>query len=194
MKKRNKVISIFGITLAISVSLPVMASADYLSGGRTSPTFTAYYDSSVASYGYTPHFDAGRNAWAYSIYVRVNKSSSNSSSYDEYYVGNTTDTTLLGLTIPYKDGPWYGTHEPASATDTWKYCTVSLYDNTMKSGNFGYYDSIGVATHEIGHSLSLAHTTSPYTSVMFYATYAGNPTYSPTTYDWGQLKSKWQLP
>jgi len=180
------------LAFCILLIFPTIVSANYFSGGRTSPIFTAYYDSSVSSYGYTSHFDAGRVAWSIPLKVSVSKSSSNSSTYDEYYVGTTTDPTLLGLTLAYKNGPWgTGLHYPATHSDTWVYCTVALYQNNLST--YSYNDVVGVTTHEIGHSLALAHTTAPAVSIMTATTYAGNPTYQPTTYDMNELKSKWGI-
>ncbi len=182
-----------GVILSTFLIIPLTVSADYHAGGRTSPIFTAYYDGSVASYGYTAHLDTGRTAWYQVGKVNISKSSSNSSSYDEYYVGTNTDPTLLGAQTPYKNGTVPGTHVFAGWDGTWKYSVLSLYDNNMNNAGFSYNDKVGVAVHEVGHTLALKHTTAPNLSVMASGTWAGNPTYLPTTYDIGQLKAKWGI-
>lgn len=183
---------IIPLTVAACVLVPSLVFANYWSGGRSSPVKTAYYDSSVSSYGYTPHFDEARNAWSIPLKVNISKSSSNASTYDEYYVGSTAVVDRLGLMIPYKDSTKApGLKEPATELEQWKYSVVSLYVNYMTE--FGYNDRVGVAVHEVGHSLSLSHTSAPYQSVMFYSTYAGNPIFKPTSYDIGQLKTKWGI-
>jgi len=185
----KKAFKIHFIVLAVFILLPQMISATTFSGGRTSGIFNAYYDSSVFSYGYSPHFDAGKNNWG-SISSKVNITyMNNTTGYpDKYYVGTTSTSGLIGLTQPYKKN-LLGSIVTAGQNDTWLYCTISIYDNQIKGSGLNYNQIVSSATtHEIGHSLSQAHSPSGVSSVM---TSSSITDFAPTLYDKNELISKW---
>jgi hypothetical protein len=155
--------------------------------------FSAWYDSSVATYGYTGSYDVGRSSWGgISSKVSISKASSpNGESIDEYYAGTTTDATLLGANIAYDVG-WPINIPRNKNSQNWDYTVNSLYHNNIKNNPNPANAARFTAVHEIGHSLGLDHTTSTTdrpTSVMK-DSYNGNETfYTPSTYDKNQLKS-----
>jgi len=187
LSSKKKLLSMVAASLVTVFLFASISFADFFSGGRSSAVFYAYYDSSVTSYGYTSHYDAARANWnGISQEVAINKTSSPSGTPDKYYVGTTTTPGLLGRTIPYKASG--GTYVPASTSEQWAYCTVSIYHNTMSDNNMNHSQIVSNATHELGHTLSLAHPTSFQISVMN----QGIQSIGPTTYDKNQLKAKWE--
>lgn len=162
------------------------ASADYLGGGRkdnASPR--AYYHSSVTSYGYVSHYDAGRAYWNSHLQVNITKTPYTTSRPDIYYIGNSSVSGLLGQIIPYNSAG-----SQVGATSYWDYTTVFMYDNQMRAqstfnSKYTHYN----AAHEIGHTIKMAHVSSPYNSVMV-SGWRAIPGYL-TTYDSGQVSAKW---
>jgi len=182
-KKKRIILCVVSVASMLGVQV---AFADTWSGGRSSALRYTYYDSSVSTYGYGGSFDSARNNWnSISSKVFIYSSLSyNDPKADVYYVGNSSDPTLIGLTNAYKDHS--GTL--AFTTDLWAYCTVTIYDNNMKSNNMNSSQVISNATHEIGHSLSLDH---PYVTSNSAVMKKGIQSIGPTTYDKSELKSKW---
>lgn len=164
--------------------LSTIASADYFSDGRTSNAKPyAWYDASVINYGYTSHYDAGRVYWNSHSAVDIKKSITNSSTYDKYYVGNTSTSGLLGR-IPPKNSSGLET----GVDSFWSYVVVTIYDNQMKaqSNYSASYVNMNTA-HEIGHSIKMAHAALAYNSVMP----QGAIPSSLTSYDSGEAGKKW---
>ncbi|MFD0698545.1 hypothetical protein ACFQZT_31205 [Paenibacillus sp. GCM10027628] len=194
---KSKIFKVIGSLILCSALVPISASATTWTGGRTSGIFTAYYDSSVSQYGYTSIFDEGKNNWGgISSKVAITYTSSNTSTSDEYYAGYSSIVGRLGYTQPYKTDS-LGLHQMASTSETWTYCVVSLYDNNIKASKNGSNPDgsltraqivSSVTTHEIGHSLSLAHSPTGTASVM---TANDITNFPPNTYDKTDLKSKW---
>lgn len=184
----RKIVGAIVATSVLSiVALSSISSADINSGGRSSAKFNAFYDSSVTSYGYKAAYDAGRSNWAgISSKVAIGYTSSSSGLPDKYYVGNTSDPTLLGLSS-YFDA----NGNPVAKTALRAYTTVAIYDNTMVSNNMTYSEVVSNISHELGHSLSLAHTTDP--SVTSSVMFQGIQSIGPQQYDKNQLKSKWGI-
>jgi hypothetical protein len=142
--------------------LPVVALADIFGGDKAHPVTYAWYDDSVSAYGYTPHYDAGREYWnGITDYAHVY---SNKGDYvdghDKYYIGHSNpDPDVVGQMTPFYI-TWYGEHLEAWDNDDWDYCVVTMYHENMEyilsysAGTVKYN-----AAHEIGHSLKLAHPT-----------------------------------
>ncbi|MBN3526553.1 hypothetical protein [Paenibacillus apiarius] len=187
VKKNALIASVAALPIAAMVFSSVVSAA-YFNGGRSSGSFSAYYHSSVSSYGYGNHYDTARTNWnGISSKAKVSKTTSTSGDPDRYYVGTTGSSTLLGQIVPYKISG--GTYVEASPNDQWAYSTATIYDNTMKSFNMTSSQIVSNATHEIGHTVSLAHTSpsSSSPSVMK----QGIQDIGPQTYDKNELKSKW---
>lgn len=185
--KYNKLLIALIAVLTLGTSfLSTSASADYYSGGRTDNAKPyAWYDASVANYGYTSHYDAGRAYWNSHSNVDIKRALTYSSSYDRYYIGNTSTSGLLGRTIPKTS-----TGEDASLGAFWGYVVVTMYDNQMKAES--NYSSSYIqmnAAHEIGHSIKMAHAASSYNSVMPIG-WRPIPS-SLTSYDSGEVGTKW---
>ncbi|MFD7523379.1 matrixin family metalloprotease [Paenibacillus chitinolyticus] len=122
--------------------------------------FNAWYDSSVSSYGYGPAYDQGRSNWGgITSNVSIGTTSVKSGEdTDEYYVGTTSDPTLLGQNIAYDVG-WPVNIPRGKNEQNWDYTTNAIYHNNIdKYSNSGFVARY-VTTHEIGHSLGIAHTT-----------------------------------
>jgi hypothetical protein len=170
-------------------------AASFQGSRNGSGMHTAWYDSSIASYGYTSHFDAARSYWNYSSSnVYISKNSGTHKKYqDRYYVGNTEVKNLIGLAAFYQY-TWYSS-KSVEADEYWDYCEIIIYENNMRSSS-NYSDSsvkMNIA-HEIGHTLKLAHAPTYY-GVPYYESVMNTgffPIYSPTTdYDIQSLTNKW---
>lgn len=86
--------------------------------------------------------------------------------------------------IPYKSN-----YTRASTSDVWYVCDVNLYDNQMDKYGFNTYQKKATCTHEVGHSLSLAHTND--LSTVEVMDQGIGKALSPTDIDKGHLKLKW---
>ncbi|NMI07837.1 matrixin family metalloprotease [Paenibacillus sp. SZ31] len=155
--------------------------------------FGAYYDSSITTYGYTSHFDFARNSWAgISPNVAISKSSTRGYGIDEYYVGTSSTPHLYGLFSPYNDVFSVGvTVDPLKRN--WVYSVISVYDNNIKDDGLKNSTNIRhTTTHELGHSLGLAHTEDTpkkATSVMTKGQEADRSITTPSDYDKNQLRT-----
>ncbi|MFS0728393.1 matrixin family metalloprotease [Paenibacillus sp. 1P07SE] len=180
MKRKVKV-SMASLALVTAFSLASVTSADYNAGGRSSAQFNAWYDSSVASYGYTGIYDSARASWGgISSRVAVGKTTSSAGTPDKYYVGTTTDPELMGLASYFN-----ASGSPVCITCTRAYTTVALYNNNLPN-NYSY--RLSAAIHEIGHSLSLAHTSNELTNSVMQPWLQN---IGVQQYDMNQLKAKW---
>lgn len=184
----------------------------YGSGGR----IAAYYEGSVSNYfpsgvNYTNVYDSARAQWSgISSNVAVNKTSSTLNTPDKYYVGTTATPFLFGrITTFYYD--YYGNlvqSDPQNITseDTnsnWVKTHVSLYDNQMNNYGLTTTQRVYVATHEIGHTLKLAHlddtltcTQTPLPSGERSVMQSGDGNvlnWGVQPYDKRELKAKWGL-
>jgi hypothetical protein len=186
MNLRKVLVFVLSMVLLGSVSMSV--HADYWAGTKTWGGITVYnYDSSVSTYGYSTIYDDARTNWT-GISSGVAFSNGTHTNADKYYVGITSSPTLLGQIIPYD-----GSGNSTSLTGSWHHVNVSIYDNTMDNYNMSRAERVGNATHEVGHSLKLAHPgsvnplPSPVTSIMN----QGIQSIAPTSYDKQELKATW---
>lgn len=188
MFNKLKKLSIPLLIIASVCTIPSMLSAQSFSGGRKTAVFEAYYDASVANYGYRQTYDQAIANWnATSSKVSITKTTSTASLPDKYYVGNTTVPLLWGQISPYKKN-LLGNIVVAKTTDTWLYSTVSIYHNNMYDYSFTAAEIHSNATHEVGHTLSQAHPPlDAKSSVMF----QGRQSIKPTSYDIASIQAKW---
>ncbi|AWB43694.1 hypothetical protein DCC85_05310 [Paenibacillus sp. CAA11] len=90
---------------------------------------------------------------------------------------------------------WYGNSSTDPDSASWDYSVISIYDNNLDAD--GYKNDTNIkhtTTHEVGHSIGLAHTTDTYnksTSLMTAGDEADRYINSPSAYDKNQLKSIW---
>ncbi|WP_152643867.1 hypothetical protein [Paenibacillus terrae] len=91
MRVRNlkkKLIVSFSSLVLLSGIYSTLSYATTFSGGRGGAAFSAYYDSSVQSYGYTGHYDDARANWnATSSRVNITRTYNTSNTSDKYYIG-----------------------------------------------------------------------------------------------------------
>jgi hypothetical protein len=159
---KKTLFTIVGFLSIIVIFASSTSFATIFSGGRSSANFNAYYDSSVASYGYTNHYDTARADWsAASSKVNIGKTTSTSGSPDKYYVGTTSVVGLLGVQTPYNSSG-----QNVGTSSTWAYSTVAIYDNQMNDFGMSFSERVSNATHEVGHTLSQAHPVTSQNSVM----------------------------
>ncbi|MEK3760996.1 matrixin family metalloprotease [Paenibacillus sp. FSL P4-0338] len=161
------------------------------SGGN----FSAWYDSSVASYGYTGAYDTARSNWGgITSKVSIGKTSSpDGYSTDEFYVGTTSDPKLMGSNTSYTVA-WPVNNPVNRYEKNWDYSVNSLYHNNVyvpSNDAATAFKARYTTTHEIGHSLGLDHTTGTNAqNSLMKGSFTGSETsHSPTTYDKNQLKS-----
>lgn len=162
------------------------AKADLFSGTRA--FYGVKYTSSVytnftvngTSYSYAKVFDAAREEWQGHSGISIPKTEHGFA--DKYYVGSTSDPDTTGEIRPVNG---YGDY--TSLNSNWTYVNVYLYGNNMNKFNYTYSNRFATATHEVGHSLKLAHTTADDTSVMI----QGRKWYGAQTYDYKELERKW---
>ncbi|WP_144941340.1 hypothetical protein [Paenibacillus sp. 32O-W] len=180
----KKYLSVTVVSIFVVVLFSQIAFADIWGGNKYWNGITIVeYDDSVANYGYTEHYDEAMENWR-NISSQVTLQKASHQYADRYYVGNTDDATLLGVVIPYTiSGKKLGYESNWSAG----YATAIIYDNTMNSYNMTYAQKVSNATHELGHTLKLAHPSSTQVSVMN----QGIQSIGPTTYDKNELKRKW---
>lgn len=186
------------LSLGISLVFSSTVSADTYGTVRgTGGHSKAWYDSSVASYGFGSHYDHAIASWnGRNPNVSITKTTVRSgSSTDEYYVGTTSDPDLYGHTAFYNS-----LKIPVNQfIFNWNYCVVSLYYSTFKSKDLLKYPEIikHTTTHEVGHTLGLTHTTaSAYisTSLMTAGNTADRNINTPSAYDISELRSIWGGP
>jgi hypothetical protein len=186
MKKTRLVGALLSVFI-LAISIPTSAFANFYAGGRSSAKFNAYYDSSVVTYGYEGIYDTARASWGgISSNVAIGKTTSLSGLPDKYYVGSSTDPKLLGLSSYYDaNGNPVNNNVPRAFT------TFASYNNNLIAYESPGSSAVRIsnAIHELGHTLSLAHTTQSgiTDSVMF----QGIQTIGPQQYDKNQLKAKW---
>jgi hypothetical protein len=141
----------------MSCSLQTAFADSFLGNRRDGGNVLVNYDASVASSGHTAIFDSARVNWSFiSSKVTVAATSTLVSGYDRYFVGNTGTVGLLGRTTWYKKDAT-GAIVIAGVDDLWDHCTIAVYDNTMDANNMTNAQRVSNCTHEIGHSLKLAH-------------------------------------
>lgn len=187
-KKKNVklIVTSLSILLFGLICFSSVVKADFFPGGRKNNAAPyAYYHSTVSGYGYTGNYDAGRSYWNSSSKVNIKKTNGTIGRPDLYYIGTTSTPGLIGRIIPCNSAG-----VQVSTGSYWDYATVFMYDNQMKAlSNYTNSRINYNAAHEIGHTLKMAHVTSPYNSVMVQGWY--NIPSSLTNYDSGEINKKW---
>lgn len=193
---KRRFIKILSASIAISLLFGTTVFADYFGGTRyinANNEVRYYYSPSIINYHYDGDISSASVSWnnasnSKQIRVTIWESLSNGPNIDEYYISSTDDINELGLTDPYKKDFW-GNNVACGINDNWSFCRVYFYDNNIL--RWGPDQRLRTITHEMGHSLKLAHPSSSVTSdsVMWQSRHGGSMT--PTTYDANQLYSKW---
>jgi len=183
----------FGLSQFLIVSLSAViffggvVQADTFNGGRKNNAKpSAFYDTSVSTYGYTSHYDAGRAYWNENSNVNITRTFSVLNRPDIYYIDNTAVSGLYGRIYPYNSSGVL-----VSPDSYWDYTTVFMYDNQMRATGSNFTSSRVKynAAHEVGHTIKMAHVPIPYNSVMVQGWW--NIPASITSYDSGEVNSKW---
>lgn len=197
MKRGVFIGSVVTVLLLLTSSV---SSADTWKNNRLNKfdsKLSAYYDSSVANFGYTGAYDDARAKWGgISSDVSVSKTTSTSNNPDKYYIGTTSSPTLLGMMIPYSKTSTGFIYE-ATVDEDWLYGTVRMYYDNMGKYKMGYSEIVSNAIHEIGHSLKLAHpgqgtqSTTPVPSGQESVMNQGIQSIGPQSYDKKELIKKW---
>lgn len=140
----------------VGIASSVFGDTFYFGRYQLNSNLNAYYDSSVDTYGYAGTYDLARQNWlGISSKASVYRTYSTSNYPDKYYVG-TTATDNYGITLPYDETATGFVYETGYSS-IWKYVTISLYANNMPSTSWSSTNRAATATHEVGHSLKLAH-------------------------------------
>lgn len=126
--------------------------------GKSNSIIAAYYDPAMSTY-YRGVFDGARANWSgISSNVTVNATSTNSNLPDRYYALDTDTPGLLGRINPFvynSSGALVG--GPEYVNSAWVTVNVFIYINQMQANGMTYSQQVSNATHEIGHSLKMAH-------------------------------------
>ncbi len=183
-------------------SITPTVSAFYYQNTRHGNGFHyAWYDPSVAQYGYTAHFNDGRTYWNQSPEIGIGKSDSYQKWNDKYVISTSSVPGLVGevynaVYVTDSSGTYakYGSGEWADLY--WDFCNVVLYDNTMKQQS--PYNQTYVsrnAAHEIGHSIKMDHELASTDTVMsrgWKPIPGGSGNITITTYDKNNAYAKWK--
>lgn len=158
-------------SLGTSESSPSLTSQNIYSGtrlaGTTGARFAAWYDASVATYGYTGAFDNARASWnGISSKVAIDKSTTYVAANDSYFVSPDDRSPYVGITYYYTSE---GNTTAADQNANWHHSAIVMYNGTLAR-----YDAATRSNyirrctiHEIGHSLKQDHDTQPSgTSIM----------------------------
>ncbi|MDQ1147752.1 hypothetical protein QE429_004579 [Bacillus sp. SORGH_AS 510] len=185
----TKIIKLLFVTVLMSfaTSFASSAKADYHAGTR--PFYGVKYDSSVTgtnftyngvTYRYRDMYDKARAEWEY---YGISLGRTEHSFADIYYVGSTSDPSLLGRVFPVNG---YG--DNVSMDSNWTYVRVYIYHNVMTSFKMSDKERFSNATHEVGHTVKMKHPVS-YTgsSVMK----QGIQSIGTTAWDINELGKKW---
>ena len=200
MKLKNNLMKLFAVAALSNLTANSVFADCWYNTRRDNGNVNIYYDASVAAYYYGSLIDNARSDWSsISTEVKLYHSTSTVNAPDKYYVGDSDPylTTTLGFMVPYKKLA-NGSIVIAEKDDTWHYCTVSLFHETMNIVNWttnAHRQS--VITHEMGHTLKLHHPGqgtqriqpmgAGNTSIM----HAIDLVYSIQPYDEQELKFKW---
>lgn len=196
MKKISKVIIPSLIALLVIITVIPSANATVFSYKRATGVFNAYYDDSVAAKGYTTQFDWARSKWSgISSKVSIGKTNNATTSTDQYYVGTTFVPKLYGETNFFKKT---GSYVDPNISN-WDYSAVVIYHNNLvKDGLDNDTNMKNTVTHEVGHSLGLAHTNEINNTLKAFSimtdgsdSFKNRNVTSPSDYDEGELKYKW---
>jgi len=175
------------------------SKADRYFGGNLTAGINrpAWYHSSVASYGYTSHFDSARAYWNNNTPVNIWKWDQANNSTDRYYVG-TTYQGAGNLNITGAQGAYKvvnGVAVSATNNENWNYSTVTIYHNAMASKNYDRGKANATAAHEVGHSIKFAHTPLNWLGQEYVDSVMRSDDYSmkaiTTSYDLDTVHQKW---
>lgn len=184
----------------VSQSSDKLHTLNYWQGVRTTATgsnIAAYYNSSVANYGYTGAFDAARTAWSgISSKVNIAKSTTFVNTNDTYIVDGAADPDAYGRVFPYKSNG-SGGFITATVDESWHHANLAIYNGSIAQDYPGLdSEKRQTVLHEVGHTIKMAHTTetTASNSVMYGGKADGNGTrssFSVTAYDRGEVIQKW---
>lgn len=175
--------SILGIIAAVLL-LPVLTNADIFRNGKTWEGNTRVeFTPSVSDYGYTSIYNQAMDNWR-GISSNVTFTTTGSHAYyDKYHVSTTSSDGLLGRIVPY-----ISSGNTTNLNSEWGYVRVYVFENTFAENGYSNTDRLATATHEVGHSIKLAHPSGDVSSNMNQG--IGKPS-SPTSYDRSELRRKW---
>jgi len=169
----NSIICLTSLTIFGSVASATTFSGTLKSGVNR----PVWYSPSVASYGYTSHFDAGRDYWNRDTKVNLWKWDQANNSTDRYYVGTSYpkdsddgELNVDGAQSSYKVTST-GAVVEADKNEDWNFSVVTIYHNALSSPEKNYARELvnEVTAHEIGHSIKMAHSLGTYSPNSSYA-------------------------
>lgn len=198
-KRLSKFFILAVLFLIVFVVNSSTSSANSFSGGRSGSGYHyAYYDSSVIQRGYEKYFNDARTYWNQSPKVGIGRTFTYRNEDDRYYVNAARDLNVLGEIyiakyingVPqYKQDDWINHY--------WDFTHVVLYYNSIQSSSANTHSKVSwIASHEVGHSIKMAHNNSngsvlrtPYQNYLIPGG-SGNITIS--TVDLSNANAKWQ--
>ncbi|GBF74412.1 hypothetical protein PA598K_02755 [Paenibacillus sp. 598K] len=186
---KAKYFSMLAFSVLSLVLFGSVASADYFGGTRKDGSRpSAFYHSTVAQYGYTGAYDAGRAYWNAKSQVNITRAviSNPIDRPDTYYIGNTSVPDFWGQIAPINSSGVI-----AQPNEHWVYVDVIMYDNTMRASGHQQANVRYNAAHEIGHTIKMAHVNIPTNSIMVQGWWPIPA--SITTYDSNQVDLKWPV-
>lgn len=99
------------------------------------------------------------------------------------YDSTSTDPNAFGETFPYKSFTG-ASASPGTTTDTWVKVSISIYTNNLSNS-----ETQETTTHEMGHALSIAHSSGTTEAIMTPNDFMGR--YTLYSYDINSLRAKW---
>lgn len=185
------VMTIISCSVIIISTISTFADGKHLFSGsyRSSDASNLKYVLSGGDATYQNMMRAGANAWN-GISSKVALSENNTGAKMSIYKSTTTTTGLLGRMYPYYKNFYGGLSEDTSLTNVWEVTDVYGYDNQMTNCNMNIYQKQSNYSHEVGHALSLAHT-SDLPSSTYTVMRQGIQQIGPQLTDKDHLKLKW---
>lgn len=192
---KRKIFPILGSVLVLSAFFASKANAvaDYYSSGFPAATVAnlkwTIDTVSVSTTYMNTYIDPGSKKWN-GISSKVNVVKGTATDYNiRFLVASSADPDLVGLTVPYcasGNGDICNT-----GVNTYTAARIYMYESNMAAKGFSTDRRIACAAHELGHALSMKHTSSGVATVASLMAGVLPATSTVENLDKSNLRGKW---